>query len=176
MMISIDFTLALIVIILVPLCLGLISWIIKHSQYNFVKQQNLLGKLNGHIEESVNGHSLIKIYNKEKDNNNVFEQINENLYKTSFKANLISQIASPVMMLLQNLNYIIILIYGAIKCAIDSFTVGQIQAFIIYCKNFTDPLSNILNIFNDLQIMAASNQRINKLLQIPESFRKAAGI
>lgn len=168
MMFLINWWIALIVLILVPLCLFFVGLVVRFSQGLFVGTQNKLGKVNGYIEESFAGHEVIQAYNKQRDTVEHFNEINEDLYKTGLKARIISLITGPLMTILNNLCYVVVVIIGAILTIQGQFTVGDIQAFLQYVNNFTGPLGSLMGIFSTVQQMAASCERVYAFLELED--------
>ena len=167
-MLSINPVLTLVVLCTVPLSLFFIIFIVKHSQKHFFAQQALLGEVNGIVEETFSGHAVVKAYNGEQDTLAEFNDANNRLYETGWKAQYISSFMKPVMDFVGNLGYVAVAIVGAIFAARGVITVGDIQAFIQYVKNFMQPLTQIAQVGNVIQQMAAAAERIFEFLDQPE--------
>lgn len=168
MMFSVNVTLALIALILIPISMGFISLIIRYSQRIFVRSRRALGEVNGFVEEYVNGHQLVQVYNKQDETVDKFNEINNRLYKNNLVSSVISSISSPLMSIVNNLANIVSTILGAYFSIIGVMTVGDIQAFLSYLGGFTSPLNSIVSLFNQIQSMAASSERIYEFLEIPD--------
>ncbi|NCC86791.1 MAG: ABC transporter ATP-binding protein [Clostridia bacterium] len=160
MMISISPLMTLIVAIILPLSALIIGTIMKKSQKHFRTQQEYLGHINGQVEEVYGGHTVIKVFNKEKDILNEFHNTNEVLYKSAWKSQFLSGMMHPIMMFIGNLGYAAVAISGAFLAIKGSITIGDIQAFIQYVRQFTQPIQQIAQISNMLQSTAASAERV----------------
>lgn len=167
MMFTINIVLSLIVVVLIPLGMLIVLVIIKYSQSHFVGQQNKLGQVNGFIEEHIKGHTLIQAFNKQKETINSFDKINDELYKESLFAKIISGTSSPLINFIGKISYVIVVVLGAYFTIIGTMSVGNILAFVQYVNNFTNPLATLMNLFNSVQQMAAAAERIYKFLELP---------
>ncbi len=173
MMLTISPFMTLIAIISLPLSALLVAIIVRFSQKQFKNQQKFLGTINGHIEEMFSGHTIIKAYNLEEKSISEFDEINEDLYKTSWKANFLSGIMMPALMLIGNLSYVAIAIVGGYAAIFYNFSIGGIQAFIQYIKQFNQPISQTAQMANILQVTMAASERVFEFLEeddeVPES-------
>ena len=168
MMFSISPTLALIALVTVPIGMALSGQIMKRSQGLFIQQWRRTGTLNGHIEEAFTGHGLVKVFGRQREVEQVFEVENDELYKASFGAQFVSGLIMPVMMFLGNLNYVVIAVLGGLRVANGSMSLGEVQAFIQYSRQFTQPLTQVASMVNLLQSGVASAERVFELLDAEE--------
>ncbi|MGL4453474.1 MAG: ABC transporter ATP-binding protein [Sarcina sp.] len=173
MMFSINVWLALVCIIIIPIGIFGIKPIMKRSQKHFVAQQREIGKINGHIEEVYSGHRVIKSFNREKISIKELEIMNEKLYDCGWRAQFVSGIIMPFMRFVSNLSYVIIAVLGGIFVTKGYITLGDIQAFIRYVNQFTQPMSQVANIMNVLQSTAASAERVFEILDEAEEVKEA---
>ena len=172
MMLSISPVLTLISIISLPLSIFAIRPILKRSQKHFADQQRKLGQLNGHIEEIYTGHQVVKAFGYEKKASAQFTEVNEELYKAGSKAQFISGIIMPVMFFIGNLSYVLISVVGGILVTQRSISIGDIQAFITYSKQFTQPITQTANIANIIQSTVAAAERVFELLDEEEEIKE----
>jgi len=172
MMLSISPLLTLISIISLPLSIFAIRPILKRSQKHFADQQRKLGQLNGHIEEIYTGHQVVKAFGYEKKASAQFTEVNEELYKAGSKAQFISGIIMPVMFFIGNLSYVLISVVGGILVTQRSISIGDIQAFITYSKQFTQPITQTANIANIIQSTVAAAERVFELLDEEEEMKE----
>ncbi|MFJ7993029.1 ABC transporter ATP-binding protein [Peribacillus frigoritolerans] len=172
MMLSISPLLTLISIISLPLSIFAIRPILKRSQKHFADQQRKLGQLNGHIEEIYTGHQVVKAFGYEKKASAQFTEVNEELYKAGSKAQFISGIIMPVMFFIGNLSYVLISVVGGILVTQRSISIGDIQAFITYSKQFTQPITQTANIANIIQSTVAAAERVFELLDEEEELKE----
>jgi ATP-binding cassette subfamily B protein len=172
MMLSISPLLTLISIISLPLSIFAIRPILKRSQKHFADQQRKLGQLNGHIEEIYTGHQVVKAFGYEKKASAQFTEVNEELYKAGSKAQFISGIIMPVMFFIGNLSYVLISVVGGILVTQRSISIGDIQAFITYSKQFTQPITQTANIANIIQSTVAAAERVFELLDEEEEIKE----
>jgi ATP-binding cassette subfamily B multidrug efflux pump len=168
MMISISPLLALIALVSVPLSVLVTRLIAKRSQKLFVAQWRTTGELNGQIEEAFSGHSLVKVFGRQPEVEARFETKNSELYATGFGAQFISGIIQPAVMFIGNLNYVAVAVVGGLRVASGSMTLGDVQAFIQYSRQFTQPLTQVAAMANVLQSGVASAERVFELLDAPE--------
>jgi len=168
MMITINPLLTLFTILTLPLSILATSFIAKQSQKQFRNQQKLLGEINSHIEESFSGYLVIKSYNREKDVIEKFQKINEKLFNVAWKAQFYSGVIMPIMNSITNIGYIAVAVAGGIFAIKRLITIGDIQAFIQYSNQFTQPIVNISNIINLIQSTIASSERIFEVLDEKE--------
>ena len=168
MMLWISPLLAVISLLTVPLSFFITMFIAKRSQKQFVGQWSWTGKLNGHVEEMYSGHELVKVFGHSEQAQADFDEANEQMYQTSFKAQFISGIIQPAMQIVANLNYVAIAVIGGLRVASGSMSLGDVQAFIQYSRQFTMPITQIASIVNLLQSGLASAERVFELLDEPE--------
>ncbi|MDH2424966.1 ABC transporter ATP-binding protein [Sphaerisporangium sp. TRM90804] len=168
MMFVISPLLALIALVTIPLSMVVTGLIAKRSQKLFVAQWANTGSLNAHIEEAFTGHELVKVFGRGPEVEEVFRQRNEELFKASFGAQFISGVIMPTMMFIGNLNYVAIAVVGAVRVATGSMSLGDVQAFIQYSRQFTQPLTQVASMANLLQSGVASAERVFELLDAEE--------
>ncbi|MBD8016183.1 MULTISPECIES: ABC transporter ATP-binding protein [Planococcus] len=168
MMLTISPLLTLIALVSLPLSLFVIGPILKKSQKYFSSQQKNLGRLNGHVEEMYTGHQVVKAFGHEAKSNEQFDEVNEELYQAGRKAQFISGIIMPMMTLIGNLSYVVISIVGGILVTQRAISIGDIQAFITYSKQFTQPITQTANIANIIQSTIAAAERVFELLDEQE--------
>ncbi|MFC7023166.1 ABC transporter ATP-binding protein [Promicromonospora thailandica] len=168
MMFWISPILALVALVTVPLSVILTAQIAKRSQPQFVEQWAATGRLNAHIEESFTGHALVKVYGHQESTAEAFAKENGALYSSSFKAQFISGTIQPAMGFLANLNYVIVAVIGGLRVASGTLSLGDVQAFIQYSRQFTQPLTQVASMMNLLQSGVASAERVFDLLDAPE--------
>ena len=168
MMFWISPTLALIALVSVPVALLMVSIIGKRSQVLFKANWKSTGDLNAHIEEAYTGHSLVKVFGRQKEVAAEFEQRNEALYKAAFGSQFISGLMMPIMMFVGNLNYVAIAVIGGLRVASGTMAIGDVQAFIQYSRQFTQPLTQVASMANLMQSGVASAERVFELLDADE--------
>lgn len=168
MMISINFTMTLIALVILPISAVLISLVVKQSQKYFKEQQDYLGHVNGHIEEMFGGHVVMKAFNGEQKSIEKFDQYNNRLYTSAWKSQFLSGMMMPIMTFIGNLGYVAIAILGGYLAINGKITVGNIQAFIQYVRSFTQPITQVANISNVLQQTAAAAERVFEFLNETE--------
>lgn len=168
MMIWISPLLALIAVVSVPLSMVVTGRVMKRSQGMFVQQWRRTGRLNAHIEESFSGHTLVKVFGRQAESERIFAEENEELYKASFSAQFVSGLIMPIMMFIGNLNYVAVAVLGGVRVASGSLSLGEVQAFIQYTRQFTQPLSQVASMTNLMQSGVASAERVFELLDAPE--------
>ena len=168
MMISISPLLTLIALFILPVSVFLITFVMKKSQRYFRSQQEYLGQINGQVEENFTGHLVIKAYNKEEEVINDFNRTNDHLYDSAWKSQFISGMMQPIMMFVGNLGYAAVALIGGILAIKGTIEIGDIQAFIQYVKNFTQPIQQIAQIANQVQSMAAAAERVFEFLNEEE--------
>jgi ATP-binding cassette, subfamily B, multidrug efflux pump len=168
MMFAISPTLALVALVTVPLSMLLTGQIMKRSQGLFISQWRQTGILNGHIEETFTGHALVKVFGRQAEVEEVFARENDELFRASFGAQFVSGLIMPVMMFIGNLNYVLIAVLGGIRVASGSMSLGDVQAFIQYSRQFTQPLTQLASMVNLLQSGVASAERVFELLDAEE--------
>ncbi|MGG0824652.1 ABC transporter ATP-binding protein [Paenibacillus turicensis] len=172
MMLTISPWLTLIAVVTLPLSVVAITSIAKRSQKQFVRQQAELGKLNGHVEEMYTGHKIIKAFGREQRSLEQFDTINDRLYEAGWKAQFISGVIMPIMSFIGNIGYVLVAVVGGIFVTKGSITIGDVQAFIQYSRQFTMPISQTANIANIIQSTVASAERVFEILdeeeEVPE--------
>lgn len=168
MMLSISWKLTLVALLIVPLSMGIVIFIYKSSQKYFKGQQEYLGSVNGQLEEMYGGHLVVKAFGREAEALETFDAETERLYAMGWKAQFASGIIMPVMNFVGNLGYVVICILGATLASSGSMTIGGIQAFIQYVRNFTQPITQLATISNQLQTMIAAAERVFNFLEEEE--------
>ncbi|MEV0200110.1 ABC transporter ATP-binding protein [Nonomuraea sp. NPDC050691] len=174
MMFWISPILALIALVTVPVSVYVTTVIGKRSQPQFIQQWSSTGKLNGHIEEMYGGHTLVKVFGRQKEAAETFDEHNEALFASSFRAQFISGIIQPAMMFIGNLNYVLVAVVGGFKVASGSISLGDVQAFIQYSRQFSQPLTQVAGMANLVQSGVASAERVFELLEAPEQSAEPA--
>jgi ATP-binding cassette, subfamily B, multidrug efflux pump len=167
-MIWISWLLALIAVFTVPASIYLVTRIGKRAQPQFIRQWSTTGKLNGHIEENFTGHSLVKVFGQTDASLATFTEQNEKLFQSSFRAQFISGTIQPAMMFIGNLNYVLVAVVGALRVATGALSIGDVQAFIQYSRQFSQPLTQVASMANLLQSGVASAERVFALLDADE--------
>ena len=168
MMLTINPLMTLVTLVLLPISAVLIFVFVRLSQKHFLAQQRLLGEVNGVVEEAISGHALVKAYNRQESTVASFEDANTRLYEAAWRAMYLSSFMKPVMDFIGNLGYVVVAILGSVFAVQGIITVGDIQAFIQYVKNFTQPLSQLTQISNIIQQLIASAERIFEFLDQEE--------
>jgi ATP-binding cassette, subfamily B, multidrug efflux pump len=168
MMFVISPLLALIALVTVPVSVFLAARIGKRAQPQFVRQWSTTGKLNGHIEEMYTGHSLVKVFGQGEQAMDTFTEHNDKLFGASFRAQFISGTIQPTMMFIGNLNYVLVAVVGALRVASGALSLGDVQAFIQYSRQFSQPLTQVASMANLLQSGVASAERVFALLDADE--------
>ncbi len=167
-MVLISPLLALIALVTVPVSVFLVARIGKRAQPQFVRQWSVTGKLNGHIEEMYTGHSLVKVFGQGEQAMDTFTEHNDKLFGASYRAQFISGTIQPVMMFVGNLNYVLVAVVGALQVASGRLSIGDVQAFIQYSRQFSQPLTQVASMANLLQSGIASAERVFALLDADE--------
>lgn len=168
MMLSISIRMTLVALLIIPLSMGLIITVVKHSQKYFQKQQVFLGHLNGHIEETYGGHNVVQAFNGEEAAIHTFNKLNKELYKSAWKSQFLSSMMMPIMSFVGNLGYVGVCILGGWLTVKRVIQIGDIQAFIQYVRSFNQPIAQVANISNTLQSTAAAAERVFEFLSEPE--------
>ncbi|RSM39051.1 ABC transporter ATP-binding protein [Amycolatopsis balhimycina DSM 5908] len=168
MMFLISPLLALIALLTVPLSAVIAAKIGKRAQPNFIKQWSTTGKLNAHVEEMYTGHALVKVFGRRDESGAIFDKQNETLYEASFRAQFISGMIQPAMMFIGNLSYVLVAVIGALRVASGNLSLGEVQAFIQYSRQFSQPVTQIASMANLLQSGVASAERVFALLDAEE--------
>lgn len=173
MMLSINVPMTLIALLVIPLSAILVKVVVGRSQKYFRMQQNRLGAINGQVEEAFSGQAVVRAFNKEGDVLAQFKKTNAELYESAWKSQFLSGLMMPVMNFVSNLGYVAVAIAGALFAIGGRITVGDIQAFIQYVKNFTQPITQLAQVSNVLQQMAASAERVFAFLEAEEEPKTA---
>jgi len=168
MMLSISPLMTVIAILILPLSMGLIGMIVKRSQRYFKEQQEYLGYVNGQVEEVYGGHNIVKAFNKEDDVIDEFDRDNDRLYRSAWKSQFLSGMMMPIMQFVGNLGYVAVVILGGYLAIKKTIEVGDIQSFIQYVRNFTQPIQQVAQVANMLQSTAAASERVFEFLEEPE--------
>ena len=174
MMLSISPLMTLITLVILPISLGLISLVVKKSQKYFKTQQEYLGRINGQVEEVFGGHLVVKVFNKEEEVVDEFKNTNTVLYDSAWKSQFLSGMMQPIMMFVGNLGYACVALTGGLLAIKNVITIGDIQAFIQYVKNFTQPIQQLAQVTNQVQSMAAAAERVFELLEEEEEEQKVS--
>ena len=173
MMLSISPLMTLITLVILPVSVALVAVVVKISQKHFYAQQHHLGEIDGQIEETFTGHNIVKAFNREEQELKAFQDINDKLYASGWKSQFLSGLMMPVMNFVSNLGYVAVAVSGAMLAAKGTITIGDIVAYIQYVKRFTQPITQLAQVSNMLQAMAAAAERIFAFLdekeEIPET-------
>lgn len=164
MMFSINWIMTLVALLILSISALFIRFIVKRSQKYYKKQQDYLGHVNGHVEEMFGGHIVVKAFNGEKRSIEEFNKLNSTLYDAAWRSQFLSGLMMPVMNFVGNLGYVAVAVLGGLLAFRNMITVGDIQAFIQYVRNFTQPITQIANISNVLQQTAAASERVFEFL------------
>ena len=175
MMLSISWQMTLISIIILPIASLFVTFIVKKSQKYFVKQQDYLGHVNGQVEEVYGGLNIVKVFNAEEKVTNDFEEANDELYHSGWKSQFLSGLMYPIMNFISNVGYVAVAVAGGYLAINGTITVGNIQSFIQYNKQFTQPINQLAQISNMLQAMMAAAERIFEFIEEPEEEITAKG-
>ena len=173
MMLSISPLMTLIALIILPISMGLIALVTRKSQKYFHAQQEYLGHINGQVEEVYGGHLVVKAFNHEKETIDEFERTNRILYNSAWKSQFLSGMMQPIMMFVGNLGYACVALTGGLLAIKNVITIGDIQAFIQYVKNFTQPIQQIAQVINMVQSMSAASERVFEFLEEEEEIQLA---
>jgi ATP-binding cassette subfamily B protein len=168
MMFWISPLLAVIALVTVPLSVLVAARIGKRAQPQFVQQWSSTGKLNGHIEEMYTGHSLVKVFGRQDESAEIFAQHNDKLFNAAYRAQFVSGLIQPAMGFIGNINYLLVAVVGGLRVASGNLSLGDVQAFIQYSRQFTQPMSQVASMANLLQSGVASAERVFELLDAPE--------
>ena len=168
MMLSISPLMTLVALLILPVSMGLISMIVKRSQKYFMSQQEYLGHVNGQVEEIYGGLNIVKAFNKEEDVIETFDRDNDMLYQSAWKSQFLSGIMMPIMSFVGNLGYVAVVIFGGYLAIQGSIEVGDIQSFIQYVRQFTQPIQQVAQVTNMLQSTAAAAERVFEFLEEEE--------
>ena len=173
MMLSISPLMTLIALIILPISMGLIALVTRKSQKYFHAQQEYLGHINGQVEEVYGGHLVVKAFNHEKETIDEFQRTNRILYNSAWKSQFLSGMMQPIMMFVGNLGYACVALTGGLLAIKNVITIGDIQAFIQYVKNFTQPIQQIAQVINMVQSMSAASERVFEFLEEEEEIQLA---
>src|SRR4029453_3964865 len=176
MMFWISPLLALIALITVPVSIWVTTVIGKRAQPQFVAQWGTTGKLNGHIEEMFTGHALVKVFGRQREAMETFDEHNQRLYESSFRAQFISGLIQPAMMFIGNVNYVLVAVVGGLRVASGQLSLGDVQAFIQSSRQFSQPLTQVASMANLVQSGVASAERVFVLLDAPEQSAEPAPV
>lgn len=168
MMFSISWQMTLVALCIIPVALIFIITIVKHSQKHFMAQQEYLGHVNGHVEEMYGSHTVVKAFNGEESSAKTFAEYNDTLYASAWKSQFLSGLMMPVMNFIGNLGYVVVCILGGYLAVNGKITVGDIQAFMQYVRQFTQPITQVANISNILQQTMAAAERVFEFLEEAE--------
>ncbi|GCB49621.1 lipid A export ATP-binding/permease protein msbA [Streptomyces sp. NL15-2K] len=168
MMFWVSWLLALVALVTVPLSYVVATRVGKRSQPHFVQQWRTTGKLNAHVEEMYTGHALVKVFGRQDESAQKFAEQNEALYEAGFKAQFNSGVMQPLMMFVSNLNYVLIAVVGGLRVAAGALSIGDVQAFIQYSRQFSMPLTQVASMANLVQSGVASAERVFELLDAEE--------
>ena len=168
MMIWLSWTLALITLVTIPISMAAAGIVMKRSQKQFIAQWRRTGALNAQVEEAFTGHSLIKVFGRQREVQARFDEENEELFQASFRAQFLSNLIMPMMMFIGNINYVIIAVLGGLRVASGTMSLGDVQAFIQYSRQFTQPVTQVASMANLLQSGVASAERVFEFLDADE--------
>ena len=168
MMLSISPLMTLIAICILPVCLVIVMNVVRHSQKFFRRQQEYLGHVNSHVEEMYGAHVVVTAFNGQEESIETFNGLNEKLYQSAWKSQFLSGMMMPLMNFVSNLGYVAICVLGGFLSLNGTITVGDIQAFTQYVRQFTQPITQLANISNQLQMTAAAAERVFLFLEEPE--------
>jgi ATP-binding cassette subfamily B multidrug efflux pump len=174
MMLTISPLLSLVVVLTLPPSVFVTTFFAKRSQKYFARQQRSLGELNGHVEEMYTGHKIVKAFGHEEQSIAEFDELNDKLYNAGWRAQFISGMIMPLMMSIGNLGFVFVAVIGGIMVTNGAITIGDVQAFIQYARQFTMPITQLANIANVIQSTIASTERIFELLDEQEEIPEAA--
>jgi ATP-binding cassette subfamily B protein len=173
-MLTISPLLTVVVLVTLPLSVVVTTVIAKRSQRYFARQQRALGELNGHVEEMYTGHKIVKAFGRERSSVARFDTLNDSLYQAGWRAQFASGMIMPLMMSIGNLGYVLVAVLGGIMVTQGSIAIGDVQAFIQYARQFTQPITQLASIANTIQLTIASAERVFELLDEPEQVPEAA--
>ncbi len=168
MMFVVSRVLAIVALVTVPTSLFMMRYVAKHSRKRFIAQWKQTGDLNALVEESFTGHTIVKAFGRQRDVEERFRRLNDSLYESSFGAQVISGSIQPLMMVIGNLNFVAIAVLGGLRVASGSLSLGDVQAFIQYSRQFTQPLTQVASMVNVFQSGVASAERIFEFLDAEE--------
>ncbi|MGM9630883.1 ABC transporter ATP-binding protein [Butyricicoccus sp.] len=173
MMLTISPLMTLIALVILPVSLLFVTIVVRISQKYFRAQQKYLGDINGQIEETFSGHNVVRVFNQEERTEDVFNKTNDKLYESAWKSQFLSGLMHPLMQFVGNLGYVGVAVAGSMLAVAGTITVGDIQAFIQYVRNFTQPITQLAQVSNMLQSMAAAAERVFEFLDEKEEDQTA---
>ncbi|NMP82181.1 ABC transporter transmembrane domain-containing protein [Enterococcus faecium] len=176
MMLSISWQLTLVTLLMIPLSLIIVMVVAPKSQVFFADQQKSLGLLNNQVEETYGGHTIVKTFNHTEKDQEVFEKENQNLYAAGWKAQFISAIIMPLMNFVKNLGYVFVAVLGGVKVANGNMTLGDVQAFLQYTTQFSQPITQLASLMNTIQSTVASAERVFEVLDEEEMSNEKSGL
>lgn len=176
MMLSISWQLTLVALLMIPLSLIIVMVVAPRSQVFFADQQKSLGLLNNQVEETYGGHTIVKTFNHTEKDQEVFEKENQNLYAAGWKAQFISAIIMPLMNFVKNLGYVFVAVLGGVKVANGNMTLGDVQAFLQYTTQFSQPITQLASLMNTIQSTVASAERVFEVLDEEEMSNEKSGL
>ena len=174
LMLTINVVLTLVVMVTLPLSVFVTTVIAKRSQTYFARQQRALGVLNGHVEEMYTGHKIVKAFGHEGESVATFSRLNDNLYDAGWRAQFVTGIIFPLMMFIGNIGYVFVAVIGGIMVTQRAISIGDVQAFILYARQFSQPITQLASISNTIQLTIASAERVFELLDETEETPDAA--
>ncbi len=174
MMLSINWVMTLVALLVLPLSMVIVALIVKQSQKHFKRQQDYLGHVNAHVEEMYGGHIVMKAFSGEEKSIQQFDHFNDTLYDSAWRSQFLSGLMMPIMMFIGNLGYVAVAVMGGWLAVRNAITVGDIQAFIQYVRSFTQPIQQLANISNVLQQTAAAAERVFEFLDEEEEVAETA--
>lgn len=176
MMLSISWQLTLVALLMIPLSLIIVMVVAPKSQVFFADQQKSLGLLNNQVEETYGGHTIVKTFNHTEKDQEVFEKENQNLYAAGWKAQFISAIIMPLMNFVKNLGYVFVAVLGGVKVANGNMILGDVQAFLQYTTQFSQPITQLASLMNTIQSTVASAERVFEVLDEEEMSNEKSGL
>ncbi|WP_085650111.1 ABC transporter ATP-binding protein [Limosilactobacillus reuteri] len=168
LMLTISWKLTIIALVTIPLSILVVAFVAPTSQRLFGRQQAALGKINDQVEETYAAHTIVRTFNKEEDEEKEFNRRNHQYYQSAWKAQFFSSLMMPMMIFIRNVGYLVVAVVGAIQVIHDQITLGNVQAFLQYTNQFSQPIAQIANLSNTIQQTIASAERIFEVLDEPE--------
>lgn len=168
MMISINISMTIAALLIIPVCMLVLSFVVKKSQKYFTLQQEYLGHINGHVEEIYGGHDIVKAFNGEEKAIEKFDDINKTLYRSAWRSQFLSATMHPIMQFIGNLGYVVISILGGYMVIKDKIEVGEILSFTQYVRNFTQQIAQLSQVMNTVQSAVAASERVFEFLELEE--------
>ncbi|WP_143456934.1 ABC transporter ATP-binding protein, partial [Limosilactobacillus reuteri] len=176
LMLTISWKLTIIALVTIPLSVLVVAFVAPTSQRLFGRQQAALGKINDQVEETYAAHTIVRTFNKEQDEEEKFNKENHQYYQAAWKAQFFSSLMMPMMVFIRNLGYLVVVVVGAIQVIHGQITLGNVQAFLQYTNQFSQPIAQIANLSNTIQQTIASAERIFAVLDEPEMSDKVEDI